>query len=263
MANVGLFWNNAADIATITGGSWSASFPAANVGIRSYADVARSTDDATASTKLILDHGAARSVRALAIVAHNLSSAAQIRWSRGTTSGGSDVYAGGWVNAWAFAPTTYDGTRHAAMRVLSADTSARYDLIEIDDTANPDGYVQIGRVFLGTGVVPTINAQYGLHDSLRDLSATDRSDSGALWVTARRTLRTVSFLLPRLTIAEGDECHEMMRVCGTAQEVLYLPSCDNTAHMQRYGFLGTLDEMSPLEYAAYRARSIGFRLTES
>lgn len=264
MANIGLFWANRADDAAVTGGGWAAAFPASNVGTRSYAEVARSTNALTTNTQLRLDHGAAVPVRAVAVVAHNLSDAALVRWSRGTTSGGNDVYAGAWVDAWRFTPSVYSGRCHAWIFDLGSTYTARYDLLEIDDTANPDGYVQIGRVFVdGAGFIPTINAQYGLQDGLRDLSATDRSDSGALWVTARRTMRTVSCVMPRLDEDEGDEMHEMMRVCGTGQEVLYLPEMANTPRMQRYGFLGTLDEMSPLEYPLYRNRSVGLRLTES
>lgn len=263
MANIGLFWDNLADAGSYTGGSWESALPASNVGVRGYADVARSTDAVATSTRFNVDNGSAVGVRALALVAHNLSVDAQVRWSRGTTSGGNEVYAGSWVDAWRFTPHTYNGMRHAFIWILDAATSARYDTIEIDDTTNADGYVQIGRLFLGSGFVPEVNAQYGLQDGLRDLSGIDRSDSGALWVTARRTLRTVSFLLPRLTLSEGDDIHELQRVCGTSQEVLYVPEVSNTAASQRYGFLGTMDDLSPLEYPHYRNRAAGFRLTES
>ena len=95
-----LGWPNRIDDATLTGGSWDSSLPLANLKTRQITKVARTADDATASTKFLADLGEARSLLAVALVNHNLSSAAQWRVLLGTTSGGSEVYAGAWVNAW-------------------------------------------------------------------------------------------------------------------------------------------------------------------
>lgn len=257
-------WGNRVDDATLIGGAYETALPRGNLStLTSYADVARTTDATTTNTKVILDHVSAVDLRTLAIVAHNLSADAQIRISHGSTSGGSEVYAGSWRYAWLFEPSGgANGRRHAVIDILPATVSARYTLLEIDDTTNADGYVEY-KLFVGANFFqPAINAQYGLQDSLTDLSGRDRSDSGVLWVTARRTLRNVSFVLPALTQDEGAELHEMMRVCGTAQPVLYAPESANTADVQRYGFLGALEEMQPLEYPRYRTRGTGFRITE-
>lgn len=264
MANICLAWGNRVDSATLSGGDYETAFPRGNLStLTSYADVARTTDASTTATKVLLDHGSAVDLRTLAIVAHNLSADAQIRISHGSTSGGSEVYAGAWRYAWLFEPSGgANGKRHAVIDILTATVSARYTAVEIDDTTNADGYVEF-KLFIGASVmIPAINAQYGLQDTLTDLSGRDRSDSGVLWVTARRTLRGVSFVMPALTQDEGAELHEMQRVCGSAQPVLYAPEAANTADVQRYGFLGSIDELQPLEYPRYRTRGIGFRITE-
>lgn len=268
MANIGLFWpNRAAAGVAVSGGSWLAGLPASNVCDPQIAKVARSTDALAASTKIRLDLGSARSLRAFALVNHNLSAAAQWRVLLGTTSGASDVYAGSlatWLHASFEAGLTAQGMEDAeylrdgtpAIIVLPAFYTGRHVTIEISDTANADGYVQIGRVFAGGGFIPTINASYGLQDSWIDLSTADFSEAGSLWGTPRRRLRTVRFVLDALTLAEGEQLHEMQRVLGTIDEVLYVPDVADAAVSQRFGMLGTISELSALDYPYPRMRSL-------
>ena len=270
---LGLYFPNRATTTAVTLGAWSASLPAANVGDSDIARVARSVDATTASTKLCVDLGAAYALRAIALVNHNLSAVAQWRVLLGTTAGASDVYSGslaGWLSATFDASmaalgmqdTEYlrDGT--PAIIVLPQAYTARYVTIEISDATNPSGYVQIGRVFAGGGISPRYNASYGLQDSWIDLSTSDRSESGALWTTPRRRLRKVQMVLDGLTLDEGDALHEMQRVLGTVDEVLYVPNLGDMAQSQRYGMLGTISEMSPLEYPYFRMRRLPLSITQ-
>ena len=84
-----LGYANRIGAATISGGSWLAGAPASNVGTWALADTARSSNALTTSTKLRINHGSAVTARVLVLVRHNLSSAATVRWMRGTTAGGS------------------------------------------------------------------------------------------------------------------------------------------------------------------------------
>jgi hypothetical protein len=43
---------------------------------------------------------------------------------------------------------------------------------------------------------------------------------------------------------------------------MYLPNTSNWQDCQRYGFVGRLREMSPIEYPYYKARSIGLAIEE-
>lgn len=274
MANLGLSYVNRAIGATVSGGSWQSALPASNAATRGLAAVARSTNALTSSTKLQFDLGASRTLRAFALVNHNLSSAATWAIKLGTSSGGSQVYNGSAANVWqltAFDATvaalgvddaTYQRNDYAAIQVLSQAYSARYLTVEIADTANADGYVQLGMVFAGGVWSPTVNAEYGLQDGHNDLSTSSAAESGAPWDTPRRRQRHVRFLLPRLTQAEGDIVHEMQRVVGTVDDVLYIPDLADAAAQQRYGFVGRLREMSALEYPVYAQRAKGFQIVE-
>lgn len=266
---LGLFYpNRATPAAVASNGSWLTALPALNACDPLIAKVARSTNALASSTKIGLDLGASRVLRAFSLVNHNLSATAQWRVLLGTTSGGSDVYSGtltDWLIASGFEPglvasgmedAEYLREGTAAFLVLPQNYAARHVTFEIVDTANVDGYVQIGRVFAGGGFLSTYNAKYGLQDGWIDMSTANYSESGSLWATPRRRVRKVAFVLEALTPAQGEQLHEMQRVLGTVDEVLYVPEVGDPAATQRFGMLGTLSEMTPLEYPYYRLRAL-------
>lgn len=277
--NIILSYPNRATAATITGGSWSASLPAQNVADKQMWKVARSTDDALASTKFTADFGAAKQVRCIALANHNLSAVATVRVTFGSTAGGYDIWDGGWQPAWRMSfdnlaewesATWWTGTAGDeylrspyAVTAIAGDTySARYISVEINDTTNADGYVQIGRLFVGGALQPTYNPQYGLQDGLKDLSTVDAAESGAMWGNEKRRLRYTSFVLPYTTPAEAAYLHEMQRSLGTIGEVLYIPYPADPGESQRWGYIGRMSELSPIDYPYYRVRSIALKLEE-
>jgi len=80
--------------------------------------------------------------------------------------------------------------------------------------------------------------------------------------TARRRPRTVDFNFPVLSPDEGDHLDEMMAEVGTTEDVLYVPDPADAAKSQRYGFLGTLRELTPLEYPFFDKRAMPLRLEQ-
>lgn len=274
MGNIALSHVNRARASTPSAGSWSSGLPITNIITRDLGTVARSTDATTASTKFRLDFGASRALRAFALVNHNLSSSATWLIKIGTTSGASDVYSGSAVNAWQLASfdatvvalgiddSTYQRSDYASIIVLPATYSGRYVTIEIVDTGNADGYVQIGMVWAGALWVPAVNAKFGLQNGHGDLSSISYAMSGADYSSARRRPRTVKFLLPHLTVSETEIVHELERVIGTIDDLLYVPDIEDAAATQRYGFVGRMSTMSALEYVQYAVNSKGFSIIE-
>ena len=281
MANLFLGWPNRIDAGTLSGGSWDSTLALTNLQDRSLAVVARSADAANASTKFNLDLGAAHSLRAFGIFNHNLSQSAQVRISLGTTSGGTDVYAGSWVDAfeitfgsgsdeWSsynwWSPMSddeYVRNPFAVIVVLAAFYSARYVTIEFDDTGNSDGWVQLGRVFVGGGLYPAYNATYGLEDGWVDGSQLVEMESGREVAQVRRRRRTVRFALEVLSQAsEFGVAHEMQRRLGTTGEILYVPNAADAVLTQRTGFLGRMRSINPIAYPSFRRRSMPVELIE-
>lgn len=280
MANLFLGWPNRIDAATLSGGSWEATLPLANLQMRSLAVMARSTDDANASTKLNIDLGASHSLRAVGVFNHNLSSDAQIRVSLGTSSGGTQVYAGSWVdcfpitfgtgsdewqtyNWWQpLADDDYIRNPFPVIVTLPSFYSARYVTIEFDDTSNTDGYVEFGRLFVGGGFNPDRNASMGLIEGYISLSNEEDLESGATIVWPKRSRKTARMSFDALSMTEFGAVFEMLRRSGTHAEILYVPSVSDSIWTQRSGFLGRIARMNPVAYSSYRMRATVFELVE-
>lgn len=245
-----------------SGGSWLTELPLTNLRNLDLAKVVRSTDATSSNTKFQIDWTSALSARVLVLVATNLSSAATIRWKRGTTAGASDVYDSTALSAWAITPLVYNGKRHHMIIVAPSTTSARYETVEIVDTSNPDGYVELGYSWFGDLFVPAINASYGLKDQLIDHGSIQRSESGAVWATTRRKFRSTSFVLDWLTQTEADTLHEIERVAGTTDPIVYIPDLTNRALQQRYGGMGLISELSAIDYPFINNRSLPLRWVE-
>lgn len=278
-SNILIGYPNRAGAATYSGGSWVSDLPASNLASSELSKVARSADCLLTSTKFNVALPAAKNLRLFSIHNHNLSDTATWRVSIGTTAGGSDIWYSTWKPVWTMEfgeavewgssvwwgkPGGDEYLRSPFYSVIVApDTfNARYITVEINDTANIDGYVQIGRLFAGGVIQPEYNATYGLQDSWRDLSSVEQAESGTMWATERRRLRSASFVLPYIPTADAVAWHELQRQVGTVGEVVYVPYPSDLALNQRYGFLGRLSELSPIEYPYYRARSLALKIEE-
>jgi hypothetical protein len=259
---VSLLYANLVPAATLSGGSWLGGLPLGNLKTTELAARARSTSAAEAHTKFIIDHGTALAARVVWLPAHNLTAAAQLRVLRGTTSGGSDVYAGAWADVWHITPVVQSGDVYGAFHVMPAANSARYTTVEISDTANPAGYVELGQALCGDVITLSVGPSQGMGRGLRDFSTVTEADSGAPWTTQRRKQRSVSLLLELLESAEADTLQDIRVAVGTHSQVVYLPSLTQLPQLQRYGFVGRLRELSDAEYPFQRFTSLPIKLTE-
>ncbi len=89
------------------------------------------------------DLGAAKQVEAAVLLDHNLTSGATITLK-------ADNEDGSWASPdWSQALTWNEGAI-----VYFLDQTYRYWRLEIDDPDNPDGYIELGELFLGTGLSP-------------------------------------------------------------------------------------------------------------
>lgn len=254
--------SNLTPAATLSGGSWLAGLPLNNLKTSELAARARSSTDSTTDTKILIDHGSAVNVRVVWLAAHNLSSAAQMRVLRGTSSGGSQVYSGTLANVWHISPAGGTGETYGAFVILPTVTSARYTTVEISDTSNAAGYVEIGQMVIGDVLTFTRGPSVGLQHGLRDLSTVTEAESGAAWATERRKQRGVSFVLDGIEDAEADALQDVRQAIGTHGQAVYLPNLFDLAACQRYGFLGRMAELSAIDYPYNRYRSLPIKMTE-
>ena len=278
MGNLLICWPNRVDTATLSGGSWS--LPLTNLQNRDQWLVARSNGLSTTNTKFNIDFGQSRNIRAIALANHNLSQTATWRITLGTSSGTSDLYNSNWQAIWTMAfdadlmawedISVWEGIvdqefinhPYLAVYVLPDWYNARYMTIELVDSSNPDGYIDIGRAFIGGGFTPQYNPEYGLQDSWEDKTEIVEMASGATHAVVNKRYRKVQFVLPWISHTEAAVVHEIQRRQGTYGEILYIPDLSDQQSAQRYGMLGRLTEMSPIEYPFYNTRQTGFTIKE-
>ena len=260
-----------ASAASLSGGSWETDLPLANLQNKRLSKVARSTDDAKASTIINVDFGEQKYIYIFALPKHNLTIDALIRVRLGNDATfAADNYDTGWVKAYPviypadmplwddaggwdgyLAQADYDeGNTFGWTHVLTAATNGRYVRIEIDDTSNPDTYVDIGRVVLASGYIPVINFQVGATLGYETSSTSTESDGGAVFHDERARRRVCSFVLAHQTEDEAMvHLFEIKRLMGTSNQLYFIFDVADTVHLARRSFLCVLKELSRMTIA--------------
>jgi len=264
---------------TLSGGSWEASLPLANMQDERRTKVARSVDALATSTIVKGSLSTARSLRQFRFRNHNCSADAQWRVTLGTTAGDDDIYNSGLLNVWQMAFDTdlleweeggwWEGigddeflrSPFDAVHVADQYYTAQYWQIEIIDTSNADGYVQ-GKAFVSGGLVPARNYSIGASDTWVDPSEIERGRSGSEFATVLPKVRAASFTLDGLSSAEVEYVHDLYRRLGITGDVGYVPDVDDADAQQRYGFVGRMVKLDPIRFAQITRRSAGFELIE-
>jgi hypothetical protein len=271
VSNCLIGFTNRVAAATLSGGSWLAGLPLTNVQSEIIGVKARSTNAALASTKFLIDLGSANLPTVIcALVAHNISTEGKIRMRASETDPtmvANVVYDSGWGDTWPpvyqtedvpweadncwegqWTPEQRSGLNFPAWRATSYPIYARYWLIEIDDTVNTAGYIEIGRVFLGNAWQPTINMAYGAGIGIEDPSEIDEAISGAEFASKRAKYRVAHFTIENLTTDEAMSYgFDLMRAVGTTDDVLFIYDPTETLHSQRRSMLGRLRTLSAIE----------------
>jgi len=266
MANVLFCYPNLVDIGTLSGGSWESTLPLTNLQDALNAKKARSTDDATASTLINIDFGANKFVRAVGIISHNLSLSATIRIRLGDDSGfATQNFDSGVIafNAAIYPPgvlivgdpgeiddklpqSEYDlGYPLDYFDIFNSN--GQFLRINIDDTTNPDTYVEIGRLWVAWGWQPTVNAATGLQIGWETSSTRRETDGGVTFHNERPRRRIVNLSL--VNAAEDEalvRSFELNRRQGGGDPVLFCLDPDDTFHLHRRTFIGTLRSLRPL-----------------
>lgn len=180
-------------------------------------------------------------VEALALVAHNLSADATLRLRLADTE--ADVTAApgfdsGVVSAWPTSGKHGDRDWQSEFSLVLADNADgyRYGRVDIADPTNADGYVQVGRLFVGPAFVPDVNVD--LNPSLGLLSPDEagRSAFGHVFGDDRGPEARL-MQLPMSALDEdemGDEMFELQRYCGLSKDFALCLDPSATTRFHRY-----------------------------
>jgi len=252
----------------LSGGSWLAALPRTNVQDRRRHSVARSTDATLASTQMQFDLGAERSVRALFVGSHNLSTAALIRWRGGDSVGDFSMpdYDSGWFGAWPSGISVEDANRINvdAFRAPPGGADARYWLLEVNDTTNAAGFIDIGRVAIAGGLpLDGVGISVGARLGVQTASQRVETDGGSYLYNVRRSRRTQTVAIQG--IAEAPALVGVYRSqlqAGIDRQVVWIPEPEDTTNGWLRNMLCTVQEPGPLEWTMYNALDWQLTLTE-
>lgn len=175
----------------------------------------------------------------------------------------------GWYDAW---PADYLSSATSEM-IAAATTPAlhkpaaaqsyQYWRIDVDDEANTDGYVEIGRPFMGAAWQPTYNASYGAGVGFVDLSSSVRAYGGARYFEDTRNPRSFAFSFDALSDSEAwTKAYELLSQQGSTKEVLFSWSPADLSNIPRQTFLCTITALDGLTAASYGMWSKAFRVEE-
>jgi hypothetical protein len=267
---------------TPTGAAWQ--MPLAALQDRRLSKVARSANTALANTALNADLGSLQTIGGIAIVRHNLSLSATWRARVSANADMSDaLYDSGWLEGWgriyAFgslpwgSPNWWDGKMLESARksypgmlvdLIPELVVGRYLRIEIADEANADGYVELGRLYVGGLWSPQINASYGASTQWNTATTSDQAIDGTEYFDRREGLRSSSFNIDHLTNAEAfGQLFEMQRTLGTDKQVLFMMDPDDSENFLRTSYLGTFKSLNPISYPSWNSFAAGFEIKES
>jgi hypothetical protein len=285
MANAVFLYDNFADSAVLSGGSWRSSLPLINVQHPDVGRVARSTNATAGSTTLSADLGTVEApVGGVAIGPVNVTPGASWRLSAyddiGQTTqvydSGAITFAGNvvdsldlewedpgfWLGIIDFGEN--DILPVYGFHVLPTDRQARFWRVEISDAANSAGYIDIGRLMIARAWRPSLNYTAGDNSFGIEVFEDEVMTLGGRKVSweraARRTWRCSFSMLPE---AEAWEhvLRIMMRV-RLARQIFVIPDPGDLQRRQQRSFLGRYRQVPAIQQVLHSISSTVFDVEE-
>jgi hypothetical protein len=202
--------------------------------------------------------------------------------SNSLTTMAASVYDSGWVDAWPAVypagslyttdPRLVDGKYTAEeavgypMTFVAIPTTPflmRYTSIQIDDSTNVAGFVDLPRLYVGFAYQPTINMSYGVQHGWEDDTVRTVTDGGAAIFNVKSRRRTVRGVLQDEPDDEAfANIWELQRRRGISEQLFYIFDPADTYHLARRSMLCTLRQLSPLELAVGTRDGWPFELVE-
>lgn len=282
MANITIGYPNRIDAATLSGGSWETTLPQSNIKDRRLSKLARTT---SAGVTFTIDLGSAKSVGIFAIAAHNFSETSTVKLegddsssfaSVNYDSGAISPYPSGAIpqelleweddNFWlgTISEEAIAGYRAPFILVIPTKPVLRYWRVTITDSSNPDGYTQMGRVFIGDAWTAEYNYSFGASLKFSDPTVVMESLGGEEYFDVRKNPREHEFTLQFLSETEAyARVIDMQRYAGVSGEVLVVPNSDDTSNGFRRNFLGRMVDLGGFSDVNYDQRSAVLRIKET
>lgn len=283
MANMILAFPNYIDGCTLSGGSWQTTLPRSNIQDRKIGKLARTSNDSSGNTYINITFPESNFVQVVSLINHNISPSGKWRitasdysdfssliYDSGTLDVWGTVYPFGYI-AWGFSnfwngdilQETLEGWVKTVSEITDDLILAKYWRIQIIDETNPDGYIQMGRIFIGRGWSPSNNMDYGASMQWNSDSDVVQAISGAEFFNPKNPYRSATFKLSNLDIDEGlSEGFDLTRRAGIDKECFFIFDSDDIVNKHRRQFLCRLRKLSQIEYPYFDRTSMAFEVKE-
>ncbi len=288
MSRVALCWPNRIDEATLSssGASWVSTLPLANLKDRILKKVARTAAATSVTIGVLLP--TERLIGVVALVNHNLSVKATMRVKayEGVNSATKLLFDSGanyrvwpiiqkpksmaWNSSNFWLGTIEEEQRQSytpfAAYFAALNKGGQFIEITITDTNNTDGYIQVGRLFVGQWIEPEFNPGYGgiTHGYVDPTEIQEVPSAGTEYFYEHAKKRTVSLSWEHLSLSDAfSGVYDAYRSQGVSREVLYAYSKNPLdANFYARMFLGRFSSLDPIGMPYFNAYSASINLQE-
>ena len=264
--NLRVVYQNLSDAATITASSTASSgTTTANLKLDTKSLVWRSVGT-TATLTVTL--AASNIVGGIILPFCNLTSLATIRARgySGSAGAGTLLFDTSTINACPYQPlgqwawgsiplglNTYaygGGTYARAWLPGNTQTACLSLVIDIADTTNTAGYIEVSRLLVGAYWSPKYNTSFGLSTTVKDLSTHQRSESGDLVTNRGIRYNTMNFDLKWLPPEDRNEFSKIVRGSGLPKPIFIslFPNDADTGKEQVHQIYGKLSQLGGLSH---------------
>ena len=169
-----------------------------------------------------------------------------------------------WVTAGAVGVLAIGGARGVALVDAGSVQSYQYWRTDLIDPTNTAGYVQLGRVFMGSSWAPDHGMLTGASIGYESRSVTTEADDGAEYHDEKRSPLVVRFNLEAQSQNEAMlKILEMQRTLGTTGELLFIWDSADTLYAPYRTFLGRLRSLTPITAINSNLWSAAFEVKEA
>lgn len=220
MAIIKFMYDNLWDASgtTLTSSSEEAGYPDTNTQQRWHTRCWRATGDAAEWVKV--DLGSAQNIKAFVIKNHNFTGAATLK----IQGNAADVWGAPTVDV------TLPITTGTIIYTWSSNQSYRWWRVSIEDGANPDTYVKIGRIFLGSFFEPASN--FATHTpAFLDPSGIKHSTGGQYSANEKTHYKTISYGFKGITVADFASFETVYDEVGISKNYFI---CEDSADASAY-----------------------------
>lgn len=146
--------------------------------------------------------------------------------------------------------------------VSDSEFYARYFLLEIDDTGNNDGYLDLSKLVIAPGYQVSVNMGYGTTLGWFSNTTVTKSDITDFY-KVREGQRKIAFQISTIPTNEAlGFDYEIKRALDRHGQLFFIFNPDEVTNRHRLSFLATIDELSPTSFDYFDGNKIAYQLTE-